>query len=87
MLIDEPSLGLSPLMVENVYRQIRELAASGITVLIVEENPARLRGVAHDVYLLDRGAIAAHLPTDVLLQDASLLGTYLRSTFDSSAGD
>lgn len=87
MLIDEPSLGLSPLMVENVYHQIRELAASGITILIVEENPARLRGVAHDVYLLDRGAIAAHLPTEVLLQDASLLGTYLGSTFDSPAGD
>ena len=84
MLIDEPSLGLSPLMVEHVYSQIRQLAADGITILIVEENPARLRGLASDVYLLDRGTIAAHLPTEELLQDASLLATYLGATFESA---
>ena len=84
LLIDEPSLGLSPLMVDNVYRQIRELSASGITILIVEENPARLRGLASDVYLLDLGAIAAHLPTEALLEDSSLLTTYLGATFETA---
>lgn len=84
LLIDEPSLGLSPLMVDNVYRQIKELSAAGITILIVEENPARLRGLASDVYLLDRGTIAAHLPTEALLQDSSLLATYLGATFEAA---
>lgn len=85
MLIDEPSLGLSPLMVENVYRQIKKLAAGGMSILIVEENPTRLRGLASDVYLLDRGTIAAQLPTEELLRDASLLATYLGSTFQTTA--
>ena len=85
MLIDEPSLGLSPLMVDNVYRQIKQLAADGITILIVEENPARLRGLASHIYLLDRGAVAAHLPTETLLQDSSLLATYLGATFEAVA--
>jgi branched-chain amino acid transport system ATP-binding protein len=84
LLIDEPSLGLSPLMVDNVYRQIKELSAAGITILIVEENPARLRGLASDLYLLDRGAVAAHLPTEALLEDSSLLTTYLGATFEAA---
>jgi branched-chain amino acid transport system ATP-binding protein len=80
LLIDEPSLGLSPLMVEEVYRQIGELASRGLTLLLVEENPIRLRGLAQTLYLLDRGAVVARGATDSLLRDESLLETYLGVT-------
>jgi branched-chain amino acid transport system ATP-binding protein len=80
LLVDEPSLGLSPLMVDEVYRQIGELARRGLTLLLVEENPVRLRGLADTLYLLDRGSIVASGPTETLLQDESLLETYLGVT-------
>ena len=81
-LIDEPSLGLSPLMVDEVYRHIGELARRGLTLLLVEENPVRLRGIAETIYLLDRGRIVASGPTEALLQDESLLETYLGITHE-----
>jgi branched-chain amino acid transport system ATP-binding protein len=79
-LIDEPSLGLSPLMVDEVYRQIGELARRGLTLLLVEENPVRLRGLADTLYLLDRGSVVASGPTETLLDNESLLETYLGVT-------
>jgi branched-chain amino acid transport system ATP-binding protein len=84
-LIAEPSLGLSPLMVAEVYRQIAELARRGLTLLLVEENPVRLRGLAQTLYLLDRGAVVAAGPTETLLQDGSLLETYLGVTHTLAA--
>jgi branched-chain amino acid transport system ATP-binding protein len=80
LLIDEPSLGLSPVMVDEVYRQIAVLARRGLTLLVVEENPVRLRGLAQTLYLLDRGAVVASGPTETLLQDETLLETYLGVT-------
>lgn len=77
LLIDEPSLGLSPLMVQTVYAHISTLADTGRSILVVEENPVRLRGLADMLYLLDRGAIVAGGPTDELLENESLLHTYL----------
>lgn len=80
LLIDEPSLGLSPVMVDEVYRQIAALAARGLTLLVVEENPVRLSGLAQTIYLLDRGAVVASGPTETLLHDETLLETYLGVT-------
>jgi branched-chain amino acid transport system ATP-binding protein len=76
-LIDEPSLGLSPRMSEVVYGHIRELSERGKTILIVEENPGRLRGLASHVYLLDRGVVVAQGLTEEVLRNESLLQTYL----------
>jgi branched-chain amino acid transport system ATP-binding protein len=76
-LVDEPSLGLSPKMVHEVYGQIQALVGRGLTVLIVEENPSRLRGLAERIYLLDRGAVVASGGTDDLLRDSALVETYL----------
>jgi branched-chain amino acid transport system ATP-binding protein len=69
-------------MVEEVYRQIGELARRGLTLLLVEENPVRLRGLAETIYLLDRGRVVASGPTEALLQDESLLETYLGITHE-----
>jgi branched-chain amino acid transport system ATP-binding protein len=83
-LVDEPSLGLSPKMVHEVYSQIAALVGRGLTVLIVEENPSRLRGLAERIYLLDRGTVVASGGTEELLRDASLVETYL-GVADSTA--
>ncbi len=56
MLIDEPSLGLAPIIIEQIYEVIVRLKASGRTILLVEENPARVADIADRIHLLDNGA-------------------------------
>jgi branched-chain amino acid transport system ATP-binding protein len=80
ILIDEPSLGLAPRLVEVVYDQIRKLSERGIAVLIVEENPMRLKNLAASLHLLDRGVIIASGRTEEVLADKALLETYLGVT-------
>ena len=77
LLIDEPSLGLAPLIIEQVYGVIADLCKSGRTILLVEENPARLEGLADRVHLLDDGEIVwSGKPADLMARD-ELLTTYL----------
>jgi branched-chain amino acid transport system ATP-binding protein len=77
LLLDEPSLGLSPHMVRTVYEVIASLSARGLTSLVVEESPNRLRGIVDHVYLLDKGRFVADGPADTILHDRRLLETYL----------
>jgi branched-chain amino acid transport system ATP-binding protein len=58
MLIDEPSLGLAPIIIDQIYAALAALAADGGSFLIVEENPVRLGGIAGEVWLMDNGRIA-----------------------------
>jgi len=77
LLIDEPSLGLAPLIIEQVYGVIADLCKSGRTILLVEENPARLEDLADWVHLLDDGEIVwSGKPADLMARD-ELLATYL----------
>jgi branched-chain amino acid transport system ATP-binding protein len=77
MLIDEPSLGLAPLIIEQIYGVIAELSKSGRTILLVEENPARVADLADRLHLLDDGEIVwSGPPADLLARD-ELLETYL----------
>ncbi|MFM2278200.1 MAG: hypothetical protein RLZZ444_431 [Pseudomonadota bacterium] len=77
MLIDEPSLGLAPLIIEQIYGVIAELSKSGRTILLVEENPARVADLADRLHLLDDGEIVwSGPPADLLARD-ELLATYL----------
>ncbi|MBB4105754.1 ABC transporter ATP-binding protein [Allorhizobium borbori] len=77
LLIDEPSLGLAPLIIEQIYGVIAELSRSGRTILLVEENPARVADLADKLHLLDDGAIVwSGPPADLLARD-ELLATYL----------
>jgi branched-chain amino acid transport system ATP-binding protein len=57
MMIDEPSLGLAPLIIEQIYDGLKALAASGRTILIVEENPMRIVEIADQMALMDGGQI------------------------------
>jgi branched-chain amino acid transport system ATP-binding protein len=77
MLIDEPSLGLAPIIIEQVYQVIARLKESGRTILLVEENPARVADLADEIHLLDNGRVVWSGLPSVLLERDELLETYL----------
>jgi branched-chain amino acid transport system ATP-binding protein len=77
LLIDEPSLGLAPLIIEQIYLVIADLKASGRSILLVEENPARVVDLADSIHLLDNGAIVWSGPPAELMARDELLATYL----------
>ncbi len=77
LLIDEPSLGLAPVLVEEVYQQIGMISSSGLSVLLVEENFSRVRDVADHVTLIESGRVALSGTVDTVLSDPVLAATYL----------
>jgi len=58
LMMDEPSLGLAPMIVEQIFEIVERLNREGITVLLVEQNARLALGIAHRAYLLEQGRIA-----------------------------
>ncbi|GLY88859.1 ABC transporter ATP-binding protein [Actinoallomurus iriomotensis] len=79
LLLDEPSLGLSPLLVSEVFDLIRGLAADGMTVLLVEQNIVQGLKVADRGYVLSTGRVVGEGGADELAADPALLTSYLGS--------
>jgi branched-chain amino acid transport system ATP-binding protein len=77
MLLDEPSLGLAPLLVQQVMDQIVALRAAGNTILVVEQNARAALGIADRGYVLENGRIALDGPAGELLNSASVQDAYL----------
>ena len=77
MLIDEPSLGLAPKLIDQIYDSLHEMKESGITFLIVEENISRLQNLADWIYLMDNGEFVWNGHPDELQSNSELLSTYL----------
>ena len=77
LMLDEPSLGLAPVIIEELYRRIAEIKASGRSLLLVEESAAHVAGLADRVYLLESGTIVYEGPPGDLLANDALLRTYL----------
>jgi len=77
VLLDEPSMGLAPILVEEVFRIIARLKASGVTMLLVEQFAAAALRVADYGYVLENGAIAVHGPAASLLDDPKVVAAYL----------
>ena len=77
LMIDEPSLGLAPLIIENLYITIREINKSGLSILLVDENADHVEGLADKVYLLESGVLIKEGTAAEMLQDEALLATYL----------
>ena len=77
LLIDEPSLGLAPLVIDQIYEVIADLKARGITILLVEENASRVIGIADKVHLLDDGQIVWQGSPDEMEENQDILDTYL----------
>jgi branched-chain amino acid transport system ATP-binding protein len=77
LMLDEPSMGLSPILVEQIFNIIKELNDSGVTILLVEQNAQMALSVAHRGYVLETGRIANSASAKVLLNDDSVRRAYL----------
>jgi branched-chain amino acid transport system ATP-binding protein len=77
LILDEPSLGLSPLMVEELFALIRRINAEGVTLLLVEQNVVETLALAARAYILENGAIVLHGPAATLRDDPTLKRAYL----------
>jgi branched-chain amino acid transport system ATP-binding protein len=77
LLLDEPSMGLAPLLVEEIFRVIVELNRRGVTVLLVEQNARAALAIARRGYILETGRIAKTAPAAELLVDDDVRRAYL----------
>jgi len=77
VLLDEPSMGLAPILVEEVFRIIARLRAEGVTMLLVEQFAAAALNVSDYGYVLENGRIAVHGPADKLKNDPAVKAAYL----------
>jgi branched-chain amino acid transport system ATP-binding protein len=77
LLLDEPTLGLAPIMVDEIERIIRTLAAENMSILLVEQNAAMALGVADRAYVLESGRISHHGEAAALKGTAEVRRFYL----------
>lgn len=77
LLLDEPSLGLAPLVVKDIFKIIEEIRKEGTTVLIVEQNAKQTMKIADYAYVLEVGEISMEGPADELIHNPKLIEAYL----------
>lgn len=77
LLLDEPSLGLAPLIVRDIFNIIKEINEEGTTVLIIEQNALQTLKIADYAYVLEVGSISMEGPADELIKDKKLIEAYL----------
>lgn len=77
LLLDEPSMGLSPLLVQEIFRVIQNLNNQGVTILLVEQNARAALKIADRGYVLESGRVALSATAEVLLHDESVQKAYL----------
>lgn len=80
LMLDEPSLGLAPMVVREVFNTIERLRASGVSILLVEQNARAALSVADHAYVLETGDISLQGPAAELAKDPRVIETYLGST-------
>jgi branched-chain amino acid transport system ATP-binding protein len=83
LLLDEPSLGLAPLLVREVFQIIKRLNVQGVTILLVEQNAFAALGIAHYGYILENGRLVLEGSGANLLKDSHLKEAYLGDDQDS----
>ena len=77
LMLDEPSMGLAPLLVELIFDIIKELNESGVTILLVEQNARMALSIANRGYVLETGRIVASASAEELLEDPAVRRAYL----------
>ena len=77
LLLDEPSMGLSPLMVDKIFEVVQEVSAQGVTVLLVEQNASRALHIADRAYVMESGLITLSGAAGDLLHDPKVREAYL----------
>jgi branched-chain amino acid transport system ATP-binding protein len=77
LLLDEPSLGLAPLLVRTIFDIIRELLDEGLTILLVEQNARQALAVSNHAYVMESGSVVIEGPAEQLQSDPAIIQTYL----------
>ena len=77
LTLDEPSMGLAPLMVRTIFEMISEIKAQGVTLLLVEQNVHKALQIADYVYVLERGRLVHESPASALRDDPRIVAAYL----------
>ena len=77
LLLDEPSMGLSPIMVDKIFEVVRDVYALGVTILLVEQNASRALAIADRGYVMESGTITMTGPGKELLSDPKVRAAYL----------
>ncbi len=84
LMLDEPSLGLAPLIVKEIFSIIDTLRQTGVTIVLVEQNARAALAVADQGYVLEMGEIGLHGPAAELAQDPRVIDTYLGAAKDKA---
>ena len=77
LLLDEPSMGLAPMMVERIFEVVNKIAAQGVTILLVEQNVRQALRIAQRGYVMETGRIVLADTAERLLQDPRVIAAYL----------
>ena len=77
LLLDEPSMGLAPMMIQNIFRIITEINSTGTTILLVEQNAQQALQRAHRAYVLETGKVVKEAKASDLLNDPAVRAAYL----------
>ncbi len=77
LLLDEPSMGLAPIVVQRIFEVVRDIAAAGVTVLLVEQNARLALGLAARAYVMESGAITLSGPAREIAHDPKVVAAYL----------
>ncbi|SAL15634.1 ABC transporter-like protein [Caballeronia peredens] len=77
LLLDEPSMGLSPIMVEKIFEVVREISSEGLTVLLVEQNARLALQAANRGYVMDSGTVTMSGDAKIMLDDPKVRAAYL----------
>ncbi len=84
LMLDEPSLGLAPLVVQDIFRTVSALRATGVTILLVDQNARAALEVADHGYVLEMGSVSLSGPARQLARDSRVIDTYLGATREAS---
>lgn len=77
LMLDEPSLGLAPFLVQQIFRIVKDISLQGVTILLVEQNAYQALRVAGRGYVIETGQVVLEGPSDKLLQDPNVRRAYL----------
>ena len=77
LLLDEPSMGLAPIMVDKIFEVVRDVSAQGVTVLLVEQNASRALSIADRGYVMESGIVTMTGDAKTMLKDPKVRAAYL----------
>jgi branched-chain amino acid transport system ATP-binding protein len=84
LLLDEPSMGLAPMLIQQIFSIIQEINRRGTTVLLVEQNAQQALKIAHRAYVLETGSVVKSSDARALLDDPQVRAAYLGGGAESA---